>query len=886
MLSGFSGFDSGRLGVLGFFTFGVWALGMLAPAPAFALSVDDLRVEYLPRPLGVDAARPRLSWVLHASQRAQRQAAYRVIVASSEAMVARETGDVWDSGVVRAAENFGIEFAGPTLASGTRYFWRVRVWDAEGRASDWSEAAWWQMGLLAPSDWRAKWIGGAGTGSPLLRREFRVEKPIVRATAHAYAAGWYRLVVNGTELTERVLAPVNSNYPKGLFYDTYDVTPWLKAGANAVGLWLGAGYAQSYSQYGYRWNIPPAALAQIDLVFSDGTTATIATDGSWRTSESPITADDIYHGETYDARLEQAGWSVAGFDDHAWKPAIMRDAPAGPLLSCPFPGIAVAGDLRPVTLSEPKPGVWVFDLGQNIAGRVRLQVKGPTGTTVVLRHAEDVHADGTLDVTTNRKALATDTYILRGQGDESYEPRFTYHGFRYVEVTGYPGRPTLDSLTGRAVHAALEPAGTFRCSDPLINRIHQNFRWSIANNLMGIPTDTATRDERTPCQMDSLAVEEAAIANFGMDPYYAKWLHDIAGDGGTLPSWTGDQVVLPYLLYLHYGDRRMLERHFANMRQVVDTFTAKAEESAHWATGFGDWATANQPGDYETSFSEGELVGRVFHYRSARIVADVATVLGASADAERYGKLAEQIRAAFEARLYHPETATYSGGRQVTSVLPLAFGMVSPANEAAVAEALRRRVEEKDRAHLDAGIFGTRYLFDVLIDHGSADLAARVLTNPGYPGYADQIAQGATTTWEQWTFRGSMQTHDHAMFAGPDATLYSRFGGIQPAAPGYREIIIRPALPVSLSEVECTRQTVMGKIACHWKRHDGGLTVRVSIPVNASAQIHLPAHSLDHVREGGRPAAQADGVAAARLEGNSAVLTIGSGDYEFAVDAK
>lgn len=863
---------------------GLFAASALAAAGPSAMTVSRLRVEYADRPLALDIARPRLSWVLQAGpdERAQRQGAFRIQVASSPDLLGEGRADLWDSGKTPSADNFGVEYAGPPLRFGARCHWRVQVWDAQDRASPWSEPSWWQVGPLAPDDWQAKWIGTAvEAGSPLLRRDFVLEHEVVRATAHAYATGWYRLLLNGTELTERVLAPVNSNYPRGLFYDSYDVTSFVRRGANAVGLWLGRGYNQSYSKYGYRWDAPPAVLLQLEIVFRDGSTQTIVTDGAWKWAASPILENDIYHGETHDARRESTGWSRPGFADAGWTAVTLRSAPPGPLISCPFPGIAVTADLRPVRMTEPAPGTFIFDFGQNIAGWVRLRAAGPPGTRIQLRHAEELHADGTLDVKTNRAARATDTCILAGRGEETWEPRFTYHGFRYVEVTGYPDRPSLDSLTGRAIRAAVDEAGSFRSSDPFINRLHENFRWTIANNLVGIPTDTPTRDERTPCQMDSLAVEEAAICNFGMAAYYTKWLHDIAGDGGDLPSWTGDQVVLPFLLYQHYGDRRILERHFDNMKQVVEKFAATAEAGNRWADGFGDWAAPSPTGSFKASFNEGELVGTAFFIRTARIVAETAAILGRADDAERFTRLATDTCAAFEARFYRAASATYGSGRQVTSILPLAFDLVAPANRPAVVAALRDRITQVDGGRLDTGIFGTRYLFEVLIDHGLADLAFSVLTAPGYPGYADQIAQGATTTWEQWSFRGKMQTHNHAMFSGPDDTLFSRLAGIHPGAPGYREIVIRPAFPSGLTFVECSRETPLGRVSSHWHRTADRLVLRVGIPANATARVHLPTPDADAVTESGRPARHAAGVLAIHTDAAGTVLTVGSGDFEF-----
>ncbi len=859
------------------------ATALLATA-AGALTVDGLRVEYLDRPLAVDTAQPRMAWTLHSPERTQKQTAYQVLVASSPELLAAGRGDVWDSGKVSAADSFGVEYAGPVLQGGARYFWQVRSWDGKDQPSGWSVSSWWQMAPLSPDAWSAKWISAAPEAtSPLLRRDFQLGKKIVRATAHAYAAGWYRLFVNGAEITERVLSPANSNYAKGLFYDSYDVTALLQSGRNALGLWLGHGYSQNYSKYGYRWDQPPTGFLQVEVVFADGSKQTLVTDRDWKWTASPVTANDIYNGETYDARREIAGWSQPGFDDRAWQPVGVREAPPGPLIACPFPGLAIVKEMRPVELTEPKPGVYVYDFGQNMAGWVRLQVEAAAaGTEIVLRHAESVYPDGMIDVVTNRGAKATDTYTTAGRGRETYEPRFTYHGFRYVEVTGYPGKPTLETLRGRVVRAAVEETGSFASSDPFLNRLHANFQWSIASNLVGIPTDTAARDERTPCQMDSLAVEDAAIANFGMAAYYSKWLNDIAGDGGNLPNWTGDQVVLPYLLYQNYGDRRILARHFENMKQVVDKFTATAEENKYWATGYGDWCAPNPDGSFEGAFNEGELVGRAFHIRCARIVAATASLLGHPEEGKRYDLLCLRLSEAFQKRFYQPSTHSYGSGRQVTSVLPLAFGIPhSFPSRAAEAAALRRRIVEKDRTHLDTGIFGTRYLFEVLIDHGMVDLAYQLLTAPGYPGYADQIAQGATTTWEQWSYRGSMQTHNHAMFAGADATLFSHFGGIRAVEPVFRRIEIQPAMPAALEWVECSRETPMGRVATRWARTEAGLTLKVTIPANASALIRFPTSDAASLLESGQPAGRAKGVLVGLTEAGHTQLEVGSGTYEF-----
>lgn len=853
------------------------------PSPALALHVDHLRIEHTARPIGLDVARPRLSWILAApaGARGQRQTAYQIHVAESVDALQAGRGDLWDSGRVESGETFGVVYAGPTLASGRRYHWRVRVWDAAGEASAWSEPEWWQMALLSSKEWQAKWIGADETEtSPLLRREFESPAPVVQATVHVYAIGWYELRLNGAKVGEQVLAPLNSNYRKALFYDTYDITGQVQTGRNAVGLWLGQGYNKDYSKYGYRWTQPVAGLVQIELHFADGSAQTIISDEEWRSAPSPILANQIYHGETYDARREQPGWDEPGFDDLTWHSVVRREVQAGPLRANPMPPIKVAATISPVRVTEPQPGVTVLDFGQNIAGWMRLRLRGDSGAEVVMRHAETLDPDGMPDTRTNRDARATDRYTLRGGGEEVYEPRFTYHGFRYVEITGLGAAARLMAAEARAVHAAVEQTGAFGASSPLVNRIQENFRWSLLNNLMGIPTDTAVRDERTPCLMDSLAVEETAMHNFDLHTTYGKWLEDIKGDLGMPPNWTGDQVILPWLLFRHYGDRRLLEDHFDNMKRVTDHFAGEAEQKNYWADGFGDWAAPNHRGDYETSFSEGEVVNTAFFHRCAEVTAEAAAVLGAVEDARRYRALAAEIRQRFHDRHHDPRGPTYGSGRQVTSVLPLAFGMVPPADRQAVARALEARVGGQDRGHLDTGIFGTRYLFEVLIDHGFADTAYGALTRTSYPSFGHQIVMGATTAWEQWSYAGGMQSHNHAMFAGPGVTFYTHLAGIRATAPGFREIEIRPTRPAGLMHASGEIRTMLGTVASAWDA-TRGYVHRVTIPVNATAIVHVPAAGPQEVWEGGVPVGQAAGVTYLGQAGTEARFQVGSGEYVF-----
>lgn len=858
---------------------------LLMVQSAAALSPADLKTEYITNPQGLDVLRPRLSWILTAEGRAQKQSGYQIQVADSSDLLASERSLTWDSGKVDSGDNFGIVYAGPDLQSGSRHYWRVRVWDQDGRASAWSPAAWWEMGLLKASDWKAQWIGTQDNlDSPLLRRDFRVEGKVRKATAYVYAFGFYELHLNGAKVGDSVLAPVNSNYTKVYYYDTYDVTSLIREGGNAAGLWLGNGYDKSYNPYGYRWMTAKQALLQIEILLTDGSRLTVVTDENWKAAESPILANSIYNGETYDARREKAGWDEYGYNESGWQSVKIFDAPNATMRSRLMPPIKILGTIHPVAVHQPRPGVYVFDMGQDFAGWTRVRARGPAGTTIVMLHSEELLPDGTPNTVINRAARATDTFILKGAGLETYEPRFTYHGYRFVEITGYPGTPTLESIDGRVVHAAFDSDGEFQSSDALLNHMQRNFEWGLKNNLMGIPTDNPTRSERTPCLMDSMMAEGAAIYNFNMNNFYAKWLADIQG-GRDDPDWSGDEIFLPMLLYRYYGNVRAIEENYENSRQLLEAFAAQAAKPHAWSDSFGDWCPPFQSGYYKDCFSEGAIVNTAVYYRATQLVGQMAEILGRRSDAKAYRQRAESILSDFNSQFYKQATHTYGSGRQVTSVMPLAFDMTPPGEREAAARALFERLTGEDRDHLDTGIFGTRYLFDVLMDNGYADAAFTALTQNTYPSYGDQIRMGATTTWEQWHYLGGMETHDHAMYAGPGSTLYSRLAGIRPAKPGYRQILIRPAFPKGLAWVKCSVQTVMGKVVSNWNTQNG-LVEEITIPPNAEAVVYVPAESVERVEEGRGAATKAAGVSFLRMEDGHAVFSVGSGSYRFTVRGK
>ena len=1029
----------------------VW--GCWAGLASAAVMVDGLRCEYAVNPVGIDTVQPRLGWTLHSAERAQRQSAYQIRVAASPQALQQEQPALWDTGKVVSDQSAHIVYAGAPLRAGERYHWQVRVWDQQDQASPWSETAFWQVALLAPADWQARWIGPAGSTTPAwgdftlaadvtlqqdcvgilfrardsdnlymwqlntrvgptlalrpqickngqwsflapislrptipeadehkphhveieargprirtridgklvdervdttfasgtigfrastgeratvdnllltdaagnvllkddfsgkggagfpearlkqgqlelvdalllhrqplpkdcprLRKDFVLNRPVRRATVSVCGLGFYELYLNGAKVGPRVLAPANTAYAQRLLFDTLDVTAVVKQGANAIGLWLAPGYSDDYSRYGWKWEHDKRAILQLDVVFDDGTTVSVVTDGSWRAGASPITFASLYDGETYDAGLETPGWATAAFPADGWVPARLLEAPAAKLVPNTMPPVRVIETLRPVTLGEPRPGVFVFDMGQNFAGWVRLRAQGPRGTRIVLHHSELLGDDGMLDPWTNRRAKSTDTFVLRGEGVEVYQPRFTYHGFRYVEVTGYPGRPTLDDVTGCVVHADVQPAGICVTSDAMLNRVHSNCVWGMRSNLMSIPTDCPVRDERTPCQMDSLAYEEAALCNFWMHGYYVKWLGEIAGGRGN-PDWNGDQVLLPWRLYQHYGDRRVLETSYANMRTYVDWLHAKTPGHIY-TEGFGDWCPPNT-GTWESFHGAVTEVNTCYYAELARIVSETAALFGKNEEAAQYAGLARDIAEALQQKRFDAKTAAYGDGSQTSSLMPLALNLVPKDQRAAAFDRLVATIQGKNHGCLDTGIMGTRYLVDVLCDGGQADLAISLLTHTNYPGFGYQIAHGATTTWEQWRFKGGMNSHNHAMFAGVDVSLYTRLAGITPMKPGFEEIRIRPCMPTSLTFVDAAEETVKGRVHVRWQRHGGTLELQVSVPVNTTALVYVPVASRQAVTEGGQALENAKGVTVVGMEGAAAVLRVGSGDYRF-----
>jgi alpha-L-rhamnosidase len=1039
--------------------------------------------------------------------------------------LARDQGDLWDSGRVASDQTAQVEYAGKPLGSGVRAYWKVRAWDRAGRPSPWSAPAAWTMGLLAPTDWRARWIEapitpvppvaghngfhsawakspevtkwiavdlgepreidavvlyparpwdwpdtpgflfprrfridvaerpdfaslrtvadrtgqdvpnpgtkpltlsfspvrarhvrlvvtrltnvqpekfafalsqmevlGAGRNwalgktvtasdetpgswsraclvdgirvprapepgrrqpASMLRKSFALRAPVRRAVVRVSALGLYQLRINGQPVGDHALAPDWTDYHTRVQYQTYDVTPLVRSGENTVAAVLGDGWyagrigLAGIVPNGRPWAIYgdlPKLIVQLEIESADGTRSEVVTDGTWRvSSDGPVRANDILDGETHDARRDAPGWDRPGFDDSAWPRArVVEKVAAGTgsaagtvpilvagghkngtvplspprLVAQPNEPIRVVKELRPVAAREPKPGVWVFDLGQNMVGRSRFTAQAPAGTTVTFRFGEAVNPDGTLYTANLRGAKQIDQYTFRGQGTEVFEPLFTYHGFRYVELTGFPGRPPADCLVGRVFHSAAPDAGRFACSDAKLTRLMENIVWTQRANLMSTPTDCPQRDERLGWMGDIQAFSQTACFNMDMAGFFTKWVQDIrdaqARDGrfpdfaphpfgpnerfSGVPAWADAGVVVPWRAYENYADTRMLAEHFDSARRWIE-YIRQRNPDLIWRNGrnndYNDWLNgdtlvlANWP---KTGGAvPNEVFATAFFAQSTQLVARMAGVLGRREDAQSYSRLAEQIRSAFCREFVKPD-GRIKGDTQAGYALALHFNLLPEALRPAV---LQHMLEGIGRygGRLSTGIQSTHRLMLELSRAGKIDVAYRLLESHQMPSWLYSLDQGATTIWERWdgyvAGRGfqdpGMNSLNHWAFGSVGEWMWRNVVGLNPddTGPGYQRFVIRPRPGGGLTWASGQYESIRGRIACAWKTGADGLALTLTVPPNTSATVYVPAKAPSAVTEGGKPAAVSEGVKFLRMEAGAAIFAVESGSYVF-----
>ena len=872
--------------------------GVAGTAPA---APRDLRCEHFADPIGVDADPPALSWKLGDDRPGARQTAYQVVVTAAD-------GDgVWDSGRVESGDSVCVPYSGPPLASATRVSWRVRAWDGGGVASGYSEPATWETGLLDAADWEpSAWVGSpalvggpkSGAASPMLRRAFDLDggKRVASARLYVTALGVYEAFVNGVRVGDHVLAPGWTDYRRRVHYQTFDVTPHLRPGGNAVGAVLGDGW-----YCGYTGNVPrrqvygdrPLLRAKLVVTYADGSTATVATDGSWRTAAGPILSSDLFQGEHYDARREVAGWCGGAFDDSGWLPVLT--------VADPHPGLVIEASPAPpvravetiAAVGEPTSlggGRWVFDFGQNLAGRVRLRLQGKAGQTVTLRHAEMLNADGTLYTENLRSAAATDHYTFRGEAgpglgggqrhgpgeaSEEYEPHFTFHGFRYAELSGAGDRPPADALTAVVLQSDTPMTGRFECSDESVNTLWRNIVWGQRGNFLDVPTDCPQRDERLGWTGDAQVFIPTAAYNADVAGFFAKWQRDLADaqlasgavpsvapvgamsgpdsrDGG--PAWSDALVICPWVNYVHSGDAGPLAEHFESMRRFVDFLAEQSGEPLvradprrlDWC-GFGDWLAVDAvtPGQAPTPR---ELIGTAYFARVAGLLSRVAAVVGRSGDAERYAGLRERVAAAFRREFVTPGGRVV-GHTQTGYLLALGFDLLDERDRPGAVDHLVALIAQRGD-HLSTGFVGTPLLLPTLARFGRHDVAYRLLTRRSYPSWLYTVDQGATTMWERWNSftldRGfgdaGMNSFNHYAYGAAGEFLYATVAGLapDPDRPGFRHSVVRPVPGGGVTRASASLGTPYGTLASAWALDGGDFSLDLAVPPNATATVHLP----------------------------------------------
>ena len=938
-------------------------------------------------PLGMDAAHPRLSWMITSDQRNVRQTAYQILVASSPKLLAENKPDLWDTGKILSDETTQIAYQGQPLQSRQTCYWKVQVWDQSDHSTS-SDATEWTMGLLDPKDWTAKWISGGapppnpghleirhaeyeandGKGSadvthalvrrlennrldivannktlgvdpaynhvkhlsvsydwdgkpqeakvgenetltlpreasalPYLRTNFELAHTVRRAVLYATAFGLYQMDINGQRVGDHVLAPDWTDYRKRVRYQTYDVTSLLRSGDNAIAAIVANGwYSGHIGNGGFQYfGKTPALFAQLEVTYEDGSTATIVTDSSWKSHPSAVLSSDFMLGEEYDARRELTGWDRPGIDDNQWAPVAMREAPAIQLQSQVMPPVHELLELKPVKQTEPQPGHWVYDLGQNMVGVVRLEVSAPAGTEITLRHAEMLNPDGTLYTENLRGAPSVDRYTCDGKGTETWQPRFTFHGFRYVEITGLKDNPGKSAVTGVVLGSDTPQTGEFACSDPLINQLQSNIQWGQRGNYLSVPTDCPQRDERLGWMGDAEVFVRTATYNADVASFFTKWLVDVddaqspkgafsnvspdTGAGQGTPAWGDAGVICPWTIYEFYGDKRILETHLPAMMRWID-YSKKQSDELIWdrdrGGDFGDWLSvrADTPKD---------LIGTAFFAYSTHLVAKSCAALGRTEDAAKYDKLFQDIKAAF-IKHYVAADGDVKGETQTGYLLALKFDLLPENLRGKTTQFLVNNIKAHDW-HLSTGFVGVSFLLPTLEQMNQTDAIDRLLFQKTYPSWLFPVTHGATTIWERWDgwtpekgFEDpGMNSFNHYSLGSCGEFLFGGIGGIRPGSAGYKTIIIDPVMVKGLTWAKTSYDSIHGKIATNWKIDDGKLVLDVTIPANTEATVYIPSTGAVDVTESGSPVEKADGIKFLRQEQNKIVVQVPSGTYHF-----
>jgi hypothetical protein len=895
------------------FLLGLLATAVLTAFTHAALTPTGLRCNYANNPLGVDSSTLRLFWKLESTASNQRQSAYQVLAATTARNLTAGSSDLWDSGKADSDETTQIPYAGKKLNSAQQVFWKVRVWDENGNVSKWSQPASWTMGVLEPADWQAQWIGATDTNIPslLLRRDFSVKSGLKRALVNVCGLGQYEVTLNGKKVGTDLLAPGWTKYDKTCLYATHDITTDLKRGKNAVGLELGNGMYQvlgggRFTKFKGSFG-PQKAIAQIRLEYSNGAVEFIGTDGSWRTAPGPITFNSIYAGEDFDARLVQPGWNKPNFNDSSWPLAVVVSGPGGELrgLSCAAPALHSFEIHEAVSPRALTNGDLVFDLGQNASHIPKLTVTGPAGSKVSLMPSELLGADGAVDqksMGAGRRGAYVSEFTKATDGEETWSPKFFYVGCRYVQAhltaaTTNAALPQITSLAGIVIHSASEPVGEFSCSNDLFNRVRKLVRWAQRSNMVSVMTDCPHREKLGWLEEDHLN-GPALRYEFNLAQLFTKMMNDIAdsqltnglvpttapeytifrdktnttylrNNFGDSPEWSASFILVPWQQYEFDGDLNLFRIHYDAMTNYVAYLGSRADHDIV-NYGLGDWYDLgpNKPG--VSQLTPVALTATAFYFENVKIMAQAAALLGKTDDAKKFSDLAANIRVAFNEKFYRPTNHSYATGSQCANAIPLVMGLCEPTNRAAVLDVLVRDVRAHNTANT-AGDVGYRYVLRALADGGRSDMIFDINNQSDKPGYGMQLAKGKTSLTEAWD-GGSSQ--NHFMLGQIQEWFYHDLAGIRSDGNGFKKISIAPQPVGDVNWAKASYNSIRGKIVSDWKRSGAIFTLKVSIPVNTTATIYVPAKSA-------RSATRPVGAIFLRMDNDRAVFEIGSGSYTF-----
>jgi len=877
--------------------------------------VSSLKTDYKSNPVGIDNPKPRLSWIIHSERMNTMQDSYEIRAGINEKDVTKGRNLLWKSGQVSSSQSIHIKYGGPPLKSFQRIYWQVKITDNHGKSSKWSEPAFWEMGVLSEAEWQAAWISPtweeepkASMPSPYLRKEFSLGKEVKNARLYISSHGLYQAEINGERIGDQEFTPGWTSYDTRLQYQTYDVTGSLKMGDNTIGIVLGDGWYRGFLRGdGNRnfWGDRLSAIAQLMVTYKDGSTEIFGTDGSWKAATGPILESDIYNGEVYDATKELTGWSKQGFDDSGWTTVQTVDESKAKLIAPEGPPVKIINELEP--LSVTKVGdEWMVDLGQNMVGWIRIKASGRKGDVITLRHAEVLDKEGNMYYDNLRNAKETNTYTLKGSGEETFEPHFTFQGFRYVMVSGYPGTLSADDIRGMVIHSDMEPSGTFVCSEALINQLQHNILWGLKGNFLDVPTDCPQRDERLGWTGDAQVFAPTACFNMDAASFYTKWLKDLATDqeesgaignvipdvlgGGGATGWADAGVVIPWVVYLDYGDVKVLENQYESMKKWIGYMKESAGDDYIWTERwhYGDWLSFDDSkSSYMGAYTTTDLIATAYYSYSSSIVAKTAAVLGKEEDAAYYSDLSEKVKQAFNEEFVTPNGRLVAH-TQTAFTLALAFNLLDRETAAKAAAHLARDVEQF--GHITTGFLGTPLISLTLTEVGRNDLAYMLLNRREYPSWLYPVTMGATTIWERWdgqkpdsTFQTpGMNSFNHYAYGAIGKWMYQVVAGIgiDEKNPGYKHVIINPRPGGGLTHAKATHESMYGTIASGWELEGETLTMSVEIPVNTSATIHVPGEPGDMRINGSSPADS--GLEYKAIKGEVLIRT-GSGSYTISV---